>query len=63
MRQKSHPTTIELVNHNPTSISYHQINYRKSIQVRLTGAHPRKEEVYQNEEEGEEKETGKARRR
>jgi hypothetical protein len=44
MRKKSHPTTIELVNHNLASISYHKINYRKLTQIRLTGAQQRKEE-------------------
>jgi hypothetical protein len=53
MRKKSYPTTTELVNHNPSSISHHKINYRKPSQIRLTGAHQMKEE------ECTEKETGK----
>jgi hypothetical protein len=42
MRKKSHPTTIELVNHNPASNSYHKINYRKPIKLGLLA--PKKEE-------------------
>jgi hypothetical protein len=59
MRKKFHPTIIELVNHNPTSISYYKINYCKPTQIRLTGTQQRKKEVYQKEEEGKEKDMGK----
>jgi hypothetical protein len=59
MRKKSHPTTTELVDHNPTSNSYHQINYRKPTQIRLTGAQQRKKEVYLKKKKVRRKETSK----